>query len=64
MESPKTGVAILVLLSTVTMLGAGFGWQIRTQQRVPETTVAPPDVRPASDGNEPAAATNASLPAR
>jgi len=63
MESPKTGIAILALLVTVTMLGAGLGWQIRTQQRLPETTVAPPDVRPASGGSEPPAAMNLIQPA-
>lgn len=61
MESPKTGIAILALLATVTVLGAALGWQLRSPQRLPE---APPDVRPASDGSEAPGATNAIQPAR
>ncbi|WP_153131312.1 hypothetical protein [Dechloromonas hortensis] len=72
MESPKTGIAILALLATVTVLGAALGWQLRSPQRLPEAPAAPPDVRPAappdvrpaSDGSEAPGATNAIQPAR
>lgn len=69
MESPKTGIAILALLATVTVLGAALGWQLRSPQRLPESPAAsaveaPPDVRPASDGSEAPGATNAIQPAR
>lgn len=69
MESPKTGIAILALLVTVTALGAALGWQLRLSQRVPEAKLAPPveappDIRPASGGSEVPGVTNAVLLAR